>query len=90
VGVNKAKELLMTGEIIDAGEALRIGLVNRVVPHDELDAAVMAMAHKLASGHLPAIRATKKAVNLYVKWMFNQVFDYSCTLEYVCGMNLFK
>lgn len=84
VGVNKAKELLMTGEIIDAQEALRIGLVNRVVPHEELDKAVMEMAERLISGHLLAVKSTKKAVNLYLKWMLNQVFDYSCSMEYRC------
>ncbi len=89
IGVNKAKELLMTGEILDAHEAMRIGLVNKVVPHNQLMSAVMDMAQQLASGHLPAIKATKKAVNLYVKWMFNQVFDYSCALEYQCGKDLF-
>jgi enoyl-CoA hydratase/carnithine racemase len=82
VGVNKAKELLMTGEVISAEEALRIGLVNHVVPHDELDDYAMKMAQELASGNMNAIKATKKSVNLYVKWMLNQVFDYSCTLEY--------
>lgn len=82
VGVNKAKELLMTGEVISAEEALRIGLVNHVVPHDELDDYTMKMAQELASGNLNAIKATKKAVNLYLKWMLNQVFDYSLTLEY--------
>jgi enoyl-CoA hydratase len=84
VGVNKAKELLMTGEVISAEEALRIGLFNQVVPHDELDRAVMDMAVKLSLGHQPAIRSTKKAVNLYVKWMLNQVFDYSLQMEYQC------
>lgn len=82
VGVNKAKELLMTGEVIDAKEALKIGLVNHVVPHDELDNYVRKMAQELASGNLNAIKSTKKSVNLYVKWMLNQVFDYSCALEY--------
>ncbi|MCP4628910.1 MAG: enoyl-CoA hydratase/isomerase family protein [bacterium] len=84
VGVNKAKELLMTGDVIDAQEALRIGLVNHVVPHDELDKAVMDKARQLADGYQMAIRTTKKAVNLYVKWMLNQVFDYSCTMEEMC------
>jgi len=88
VGVNKAKELLMTGEVIDAQEALRIGLVNHVVPHDDLDSSVMEMAQRLASGHLQAIKSTKKSVNLYIKWMLNQVFDYSCTQEYLCARNL--
>jgi len=88
VGVNKAKELLMTGEVIDAQEALRIGLVNRVVPHENLDEAVMEMARKLASGDTMAIRFTKKAVNQYVKWMVNQVFEYSLLLEYQCAMRV--
>jgi len=90
VGVNKAKELLMTGDIIDAREALRIGLVNHVVPHAQLDQAVMDMARKLAGGNRNAIRTTKKAVNLYLKWMLNQVFDYSCTMEYQCAMDVWK
>jgi enoyl-CoA hydratase len=90
VGVNKAKELLMTGEVIDAQEALRIGLVNRVVPHEKLDEVVMEMAEKLAGGDTMAIRSTKKAVNLYIKWMVNQVFDYSLLLEYQCAMRVWS
>jgi len=62
--------------------------VNQVVPHEELDKTVMETAQQLVDGHKMAIQATKKAVNLYLKWMFNQVFDYSCTLEYQCAMNL--
>lgn len=89
VGVNKAKELLMTGEVIDAQEALRIGLVNHVVPHEKLNEAVMEMAQRLAGGDMMAIRCTKKAINQYVKWMMNQVFDYSLVLEYQCGMRAF-
>lgn len=88
VGVNKAKELLMTGDIIDAKEALRIGLFNHVVPHEELDRTVMDMAYKLTTGHQQAIRSTKKAVNLYLKWMLNQVFDYSLQMEYACLSNM--
>lgn len=89
VGANKAKELLMTGEVIDAQEALRIGLFNHVVPHETLDEKVMEMAQTLASGNTMAIQNTKKAVNQYVKWMLNQVFDYSLLLEYQCAMSLF-
>jgi enoyl-CoA hydratase len=85
VGVNKAKELLMTGEVIDAHEALKIGLVNYVVPHEELESIVMKKAEELAAGNAMAIRSTKKAVNLYIKWMLNQVFDYSCAMEHQCA-----
>ena len=90
VGVNKAKELLMTGEVIDAQEALRIGLVNRLVPHEKLDEAVMEMARRLASGDIMAIKFTKRAINQYIKWMVNQVFEYSLLLEYQCATRAFN
>lgn len=49
VGRKKALELMCTGEMIDAHEALRIGLVNRVVPPDQLQSSVMDLAEKLKS-----------------------------------------
>ncbi len=48
VGRKKALELLMTGDMIDAGEAERIGLINRVVPHDKLEETVMELARKIS------------------------------------------
>jgi len=49
VGLGKAMELMLGGEIIDAREAERIGLVNRVVPHEQLHETVMALARALAA-----------------------------------------
>jgi enoyl-CoA hydratase len=64
VGVRKAKELLFTGEDrIPAEEALRIGLVNRVVPRHELDAATLALAEEIAKNEPFVIQTTKRAVN---------------------------
>src|SRR5205814_9533921 len=50
VGLAKATELLMTGDFVEANEAERIGLYNRVVPRDQLESATREFAVKLASG----------------------------------------
>jgi enoyl-CoA hydratase len=64
VGVRKAKELLFTGEDrIAAVEALRIGMVNRVVTRDELDDATLALANEIAKNEPFVIQTTKRAVN---------------------------
>ena len=64
LGARKAKELLFTGEDrISADEALRIGLVNKVVPADELDAATLALAEEIAKNDPFAIAMQKKAIN---------------------------
>ena len=63
VGPAKAKELIYTAEIIDAEEALRIGLVNRLVDDAELDGAVAAIAERIAAQPPIAVRGTKRAVD---------------------------
>jgi enoyl-CoA hydratase len=64
VGVRAAKELLFTGEDrVPAEEALRIGLVNRVVPRDQLDDATLRLAEEIAKNEPFVIQATKRAVN---------------------------
>lgn len=63
VGKGVAKELLYTADMIDAAEAHRIGLVNKVYPADELMAAATKMAEKIAAKGQIAIRLTKSAVN---------------------------
>ena len=64
VGVRKAKELLFTGEDrVPADEALRIGLVNRVVPAADLDAATLALADEIAKNEPFVVQTTKRAVN---------------------------
>ena len=62
VGWGKAKELLYTGRIIDAAEAERIGLVDKVVPPDELGSTVTELAETIASKSPVIIRLLKKAI----------------------------
>jgi enoyl-CoA hydratase len=64
VGVRKAKELLFTGEDrVPADEALRIGLVNRVVPRERLDEETLALAREIATNEDFVVQTTKRAVN---------------------------
>lgn len=63
VGVHKAKELIFTGDLIDANEAERIGLANRVVPADQLETAVTEIAEKIASKSTLGIKLAKAAIN---------------------------
>jgi hypothetical protein len=61
VGTAKALELCWLGDMIDAAEALRIGLVNRVVPHDRLEEETRALARRLADAPQMSIRNAKRA-----------------------------
>lgn len=60
VGEGKARELYFTGAVIDAAEALRINLVNRVVPHEQLEAETMALAREIANGPVGAYARMKR------------------------------
>lgn len=62
VGIAKAYEMLYTGKIIDAQEALSIGLVNRIVPAGETEAAAVELAKVIADKPFEAIKLIKKGV----------------------------
>jgi 2-(1,2-epoxy-1,2-dihydrophenyl)acetyl-CoA isomerase len=63
VGLAQAKELALTGRVVESEEALRLGLVNRVVPHEEISGEVMKLARRMA-GRSPKILAmTKRMLN---------------------------
>jgi enoyl-CoA hydratase len=62
IGIGRAKELIYTGRIFDAAEAERIGLVNFVVPKQNLMKEAMKLAKKIADGPT-AIQFAKKAIN---------------------------
>ena len=62
VGFNKAMELLMLGQVIDAQEAVQIGLIHKAVESQELDKTVEELANRLAEGPPIALKLTKRAL----------------------------
>jgi enoyl-CoA hydratase/carnithine racemase len=75
VGLHKAKELALFAEVIPAAEALRLGVVNRVVPVEELDALVGDWAARLAAGPPIALAMTKRMLNRSFEQSFEQALD---------------
>lgn len=64
VGAPLAKELIFTARTIDAQEALRIGLVNHVVPLERLESTVMEMAQAIAANSRSAVMASKEVIDI--------------------------
>lgn len=67
VGWGRASEMLFTGRPIDAVEAEHIGLVNRVVPHDQLESAIRELAESIVKNPPLAVRMIKRAMRLGLK-----------------------
>src|SRR5437016_5317839 len=84
-GAPKAKELLFLGDIIDAAEAHRLGLVNRVVSPEQLDAEANALAARIASGPLTSYRYMKANVNLATHTDFRTLLDREPETHLRCG-----
>ena len=81
IGFNRAKEYLMTGDLLDAATAERIGLVNHAVAAEGLDAAVDAFCDRLAAGSTRAIRWTKSLVNMQLREIAQSVMPAGMALE---------
>ena len=79
VGLGKAKELIFTGDLIDAQECLRIGLVEKVVPLAELLPTCKNLAAKIASRGPLAIKIAKKCINLSLDVDLKTGCDYEAT-----------
>jgi 2-(1,2-epoxy-1,2-dihydrophenyl)acetyl-CoA isomerase len=75
VGLHKAKELALFGDILSAQEAAEIGIVNRVVPEDELDGFVDGWAERLAQGPPIALRQTKRMLSNSHSTSLSQALD---------------
>lgn len=83
VGVNRAKYMLMTGDLVTAAEAFQMGLVNKVVAEGEALNEATAMARRLAAGAPFAVQSSKIAVNKYIKMVSNLVLPLSLHAEEV-------
>ena len=75
LGFARAKEYLMTGELIHAPRAAEIGLINHAVPDAELDSKVDAFCQKLLGGATQAIRWTKATINIELKRIAHALMD---------------
>ena len=75
IGFHKAAELMFTGDIIEAHEAERLGLINRVVPQEELSKQTRELAERLARGPTRAIGLCKRTLNLGINADLASVLD---------------
>jgi enoyl-CoA hydratase len=81
IGFARAKEYLMTGNLIRAPDAAAMGLINHCVPAAELDARVDAFVQGLAAGAIKSIKWTKVTVNIALKKLVHSAMDASMAYE---------
>jgi enoyl-CoA hydratase/carnithine racemase len=97
VGRERAAEMLFTGDVIDARKAAEIGLVSRVVPHDELMPTALGVAKKIASNPPLAVRALKQGLRRTLdpdwrdvgKWAITQISQLRTTEDSKEGVRAF-
>jgi enoyl-CoA hydratase len=81
IGYMRAREYLLTGDPVRSQDAAAIGLINRAVPREELDAVAYGMADRLAAGASVAINLTKQAINLPLRRQLEGMIDASVWFE---------
>jgi 2-(1,2-epoxy-1,2-dihydrophenyl)acetyl-CoA isomerase len=85
VGMGRALEMMFFADPIDAAAAERIGLVNRVVPHDDLAARAMEWAARLAGGPTRAYGLIKRGVNQALACDLREALEYEAHLQEIAG-----
>ncbi|MCH2173854.1 enoyl-CoA hydratase-related protein [Myxococcota bacterium] len=75
IGFARAKEFLLTGELMTTQEAAAMGLINHAVPREELDTKVDELARKIAHGATRSIRLTKNVLNLPLRQLAHSLMD---------------
>jgi len=84
IGLAKATELLMTGDFIEAQEAERIGLYNRVVPRAQLETITQEFAEKLARGPSLGLAKTKEMLNREMHMGFDSALEAEAVAQALC------
>ncbi|MFY9553641.1 MAG: enoyl-CoA hydratase family protein [Blastocatellia bacterium] len=87
VGLSKATEMLYTGDFINAAEAGRIGLYNRVVANGELETETIRWAEKLAAGPAFALGMTKAALNRELDMSLDMALEAEAEAQAICMRN---
>jgi enoyl-CoA hydratase len=87
IGFARAKELLMTGDLLTGKRAAEMGLVNYAVPAGELDAKVAEIVEKIAVNPRWAVRWTKTVANIALKDIANKTMDAAIAYEMATNMN---
>jgi enoyl-CoA hydratase len=87
VGLGKAKELVLTGDFIDAAEALRIGLVNKVVALENLMTESLVMAEKIAGRSPLATSLSRTAIDQAMESSFDQIMELEKSHLLICAQS---
>ncbi len=85
IGATKAFELMVTADKLPAQEALKLNLVNKVVPEAELLKEAVELAEKLAAGPTKAFGLTKRAVNRALFHDLEELLEYEASLQEIAG-----
>ena len=85
VGLGRAKEMIMASKLIDGVEAERIGLVNRVAPADELDAATEQLVGELLACAPTAVGLAKRVLDGVAKPTLAQSLEHEVTVQQICA-----
>ena len=86
VGLGKAKELIFTGEFIDANEACRIGLANKVVPDDALMDEALALAQKISQRSPMALGLSRIAIDQGMSASFEEILELEASHLLTCTL----
>jgi enoyl-CoA hydratase/carnithine racemase len=84
VGLGRAKELVMTGRLIDAAEAERIGLVNRIAPPEELDAATTTLVEELTACAPTAVGRAKRVMDASARPALAATLELEIAMQELC------